>query len=166
MKRILAAVTIIAMTVSSEALAQKANDMGIGAVGGEPTGLSLKYWLDDFQALDAGIGWSFYANDSLALHTDYLLHSYSILPLSGTRNKLPVYIGAGLRFKAKNTHGGVAQNEDDSIWGIRLPVGVSYLFANQPLDLFAEIVPVFDFAPEGEITLNGGVGLRYYFPVK
>ena len=166
MRRILVAVTIIAVSAFSGAFAQKANELGIGAVGGEPTGLSLKYWLDNYQAVDAGIGWSFYANDSFALHADYLLHSFSILPLAGTPNKLPVYFGAGLRFKAKNNHGGVAQNEDDSIWGIRIPVGVSYLFAGQPLDLFAEVAPVLDFAPEGEITLNGGIGLRYYFPVK
>jgi hypothetical protein len=47
--------------------------------------------------------------------------------------------------------------------GIRVPVGLSYLFDNAPLDVFVEIGPAIDVAPSvgGEIT--GGIGVRFWF---
>jgi len=46
---------------------------------------------------------------------------------------------------------------------VRIPIGVSYYFANDPLELFFEIVPILDLAPATEFSGNGGFGIRYYF---
>jgi hypothetical protein len=159
MKRILMTIMVTAVWAATNTFAQ--GNLGIGAMAGEPTGLSLKNWFTDIHAADAGIGWSFTENDSFHLHADYLFHNYSLLPLAGG-DKMPVYVGAGLRFKAKDSDGS-GENEDDDMWGVRVPLGVSYLFNDYPIDLFAEIVPVFDFTPDDEFSLNGSLGARYYF---
>ena len=52
---------------------------------------------------------------------------------------------------------------DDSEGAIRIPLGLSYLTARLPLELFAEIVPVVEFAPDTDADVEGGVGIRFYF---
>ena len=53
--------------------------------------------------------------------------------------------------------------EADIRIGIRVPVGILYLFESVPIDLFLEIVPIFDLYPATEFTANAGLGIRYYF---
>ena len=65
---------------------------------------------------------------------------------------LPLYYGVGARFLFAN----------DSHLGIRGVIGLNYLFDNVPLDIFLEIVPIFDFIPETELSFNGGIGIRYF----
>jgi hypothetical protein len=47
--------------------------------------------------------------------------------------------------------------------GIRVPVGVSYLFAHEPIDLFLEVVPIMDVTPATDLSVNASLGARYYF---
>lgn len=132
---------------------------GLGVVLGEPTGLSAKYWLSSARqnAVDLGIAWSLSGDNEFHLHGDYLFHQYQILQdaLQIRKGKLPLYFGVGGRVKFR-------ENQDDKI-GIRIPVGMSYIFDDAPLDLFAEIVPVVDLAPDTEMDVMGGVGIRFYF---
>lgn len=46
--------------------------------------------------------------------------------------------------------------------GIRIPVGVSYEFPSAPFDVFGEIAPIVDLAPETELAFNAGVGVRVW----
>ena len=46
---------------------------GAGIIVGEPTGLSLKYFLDRRHAFDVAIDYSLY-DSALYVHADYLLH--------------------------------------------------------------------------------------------
>jgi hypothetical protein len=46
---------------------------------------------------------------------------------------------------------------------IRLPIGISVLPPAIPVDAFMEIVPVMGLLPETSITLDGALGIRYYF---
>jgi hypothetical protein len=52
---------------------------------------------------------------------------------------------------------------EDSQAGIRFPIGLSWLAERVPVELFAEIVPVLEFAPDTDGDIDGGVGVRYYF---
>jgi Protein of unknown function (DUF3996) len=142
----------------SSASARTQGNFGLGVIAGEPTGLSLKYWLDDERAIDGAVAWSFAENNSLQLHTDYLIHNYDLFNL----HELPVYYGLGARFKFKDSDGS-GRNRDDAIFGIRIPLGITYLFDEAPLDLFFEIVPVLDLTPDSRLDLNAAVGLRFYF---
>jgi hypothetical protein len=134
-----------------------AGRFGAGITLGEPIGASLKYWLCDTLAVDGAIGASFnHSGDhdsSFYLHSDLLWHNFDVFNVS--KGRLPVYFGVGglVRFR---------DNEDNQV-GIRIPVGVSYMFEDVPLDVFVEIAPAIDVAPgvRGEVT--GGVGVRFWF---
>ena len=151
----------------------EAGKLGLGIVLGEPFGISAKYWLSDQAAIDGGIGARYghhdhyYCDDAfyrghgyyddhcedrtsrLEVHSDFLWHFDLPVNLPG---RLPVYIGAGARLVTPDTE-----------FGLRIPIGITYLFDNVPIDLFAELAPVFVIAPYSDGDLDGGVGVRYYF---
>lgn len=131
---------------------------GLGVILGEPTGLSLKYWLDKEHAIDGAAAWSFSENDSFQLHGDYLIHNYEWLEA----DEMPCYYGLGARIKFKDSDGR-GRNEHDTLFGIRFPLGITYLFDEIPLDVFAEIVPVLDLAPDADAALNAAIGFHFYF---
>jgi hypothetical protein len=72
-----------------------------------------------------------------------------------SRGKAPVYIGVGPSIEFRDNQ--------DNRFGVRAPVGVSYMFENQPLDVFAEVAPILDFSPELRGDFNVGIGVRYWF---
>jgi hypothetical protein len=68
---------------------------------------------------------------------------------------LPVYVGIGGRLKLQES------NEDK--FGVRFPVGLAYEFAGVPIDVFLEVVPIWDAALSYDFDLEGGLGVRFYF---
>jgi len=163
----IATATIIALLVGltpmAKAQMKQREGFGIGVIVGEPTGLSLKKWINDTQAIDMGLAWSFSENDSLHLHADFLLHTIDLLQDSAARGDLPVYVGIGGRLKLKEDNHGNGRNDHDDLFGIRMPVGISYLLEDAPVEFFGEIVPVFDVAPDSDFDLNAAIGARFYF---
>jgi hypothetical protein len=145
--------------ISASGFAQ--DQLGIGLIVGEPTGLSVKYWLDEEHAVDAAAGWSFWGGDGFQLHADYLWHNFDLLGSAAGCDMLPVYYGVGARLKLRDND---CRHDDngDTAFGIRVPVGISYLFDGAPFDVFAEIVPILDFTPDVDLHLNIAVGLRFY----
>lgn len=146
-------------------LAQSQPRIGVGLILGEPTGLSAKYWLSDAHAIDAAAAWSFDENDAFQLHGDYLWHRYEWLMPKNIRGTLPVYFGIGARLKLQDEGGpGDRHNQDENIFGIRVPLGVNYLPYNGPFDLFAELVPILNLAPDSDLAFSAALGARLYFP--
>ncbi len=140
---------------SSDDLATTYNKkFGVGVIVGEPTGASVKYWLNDTLALDGAAGWSFHEHTDFYLHSDLLLHRFDLIPVS--KGRMPLYFGAGglIRFHD--------DNRDNEV-GIRVPVGVAYMFDDMPVDIFAEIVPAVDVSPDVQGEITGGIGIRYWF---
>lgn len=127
------------------------NGWGIGFMVGNPTGLSFKGWIGKTKAIDAGAAWAFGDENKLQLHADYLFHNFRIIKVES--GQLPFYIGIGGRVKF----------EAEMRVGVRVPVGLCYLFKNHPIDIFFEVVPVIDLAPETELNLNAALGIRYFF---
>ena len=126
-------------------------DFGLGIIVGEPTGISLKSWMRESTALDGAIGWSTRHRDFLYVHGDYLVHNFAWLEVE--TGKLPFYYGVGGRIKLR---------DDDSTVGVRIPVGLAYLFAKVPLDVFFELVPSLDLVPDTAFRLDGAIGIRYF----
>jgi len=124
---------------------------GLGLILGEPTGVSLKAWLTDNTAMAGAVAWSFGKKDALHLHADYLIHDFKLIRTEDYN--FPVYYGIG---------GRVRFEEDDKI-GVRIPLGINYLFTDAPLDMFLEIVPLLNLAPSTDFDLNGAIGVRYLF---
>jgi hypothetical protein len=72
--------------------------------------------------------------------------------------KLPLYVGVGGRLKIKNNKG-----NDDNRFGIRVPLGIVYMLESAPVDVFLEIAPILDLTPKTDVSVNGGLGFRYFF---
>ena len=149
---------LLFVTASALAASGSVSGIGIGIIAGDPTGISLKQWLNDKTAVDAGIGWTFSGEDSFHLHADYLIHNFEILENGKMKGSLPIYYGIGGRYRYEEDDGG-----GDSVFGVRVPVGISYIFPEAPVDIFFEVVPVLDLFPDTELEINAGVGVRYYF---
>jgi len=124
---------------------------GVGIILGEPTGLIMKYWTSSTTAFDIAGSWSFSGEDSFHIHADYLFHSFNLFKVE--KGRLPLYYGIGARLSLK----------DETWFGIRIPVGLSYMFDKTPFDIFAEIGPVMDVVPDTKLHVTGFIGFRYYF---
>jgi hypothetical protein len=140
---------LIVLVLATSAVA---GNVGIGVMAGEPTGLSLKVWSGSRTALDAAAGWSIGEPDWIYVHGDYLWHRYELDVEEGS---LPFYFGIGARVLLREGH--------DSKVGVRVPLGLDYLFENHQFDIFIEVAPIIDLAPDTDFDVSGGVGVRYYF---
>ncbi|HNQ13309.1 MAG TPA: hypothetical protein PKH65_08060 [Bacteroidia bacterium] len=137
--------------ISHASHAQQVGGFGAGIIIGEPTGLSGKLFMSERNAVDFALAWSFADDAALHLHSDYLVHNYDLIHVS--YGKLPLFYGIGGRLKLA----------DKSRLGLRVPVGLAYLFDEDPFEVFIELVPLLDLIPVTSFTINGGIGVRYYF---
>jgi hypothetical protein len=133
--------------------------LGLGLIFGEPTGVTVKMYLQDDRAIQGAFGASFYA-DAWQAHAEYVLHPW-ILQDRDTF-VLPAYLGPGMRFMRYNN----GRNGDATYAiGIRAVIGLLFDFKNVPLDVFVEAGGVleYDFTEGFGPGLNVGAGIRYYF---
>jgi hypothetical protein len=151
--RTLAATAAIILGCSSASYALPKEGIGIGIIAGEPTGISLKSWTDNTHAIDGAIALSLSDSDAFQVHADYLIHNFSSLNTSEMKGSTPWYYGLGGRLRSRS---------GDTHFGVRVPVGINYLFADSPFDFFAEVAPVIDIAPKAALDLNGAIGLRFF----
>lgn len=149
--RLVVLAAMLTCTCSATSFSQD-RGFGLGVIIGEPTGISLKGWLSSKTAIDAGVAWSFYRDNAFHIHADYLLHAFDVFE---TRERIPLYYGIGGRIKTAR--------RDDARFGLRLVVGIGYMFRDAPVDLFLEIAPIVDLAPATELRGNAGFGARFFF---
>jgi hypothetical protein len=140
---------VAVMILAGSAAAQ--GNFGMGIILGEPTGVSAKLWLTDRTAVDMAAAWSFSDEGAFHLHADYLLHNFDLINVN--QGRLPVHFGIGARVKF----------EDKSKFGVRIPVGLTYIFDGAPIDIFFEIVPILDLIPDTEFEANAAIGARFFF---
>lgn len=151
MKNILVKTVFILTIISGTAFSQS-NGFGLGIILGEPTGISTKYWTTGSTAFDFGLGYSLKKNSRLHLHADYLFH---VNNLFNTTENISLYYGPGARLRLVES--------GDSRLGFRFDVGLVWIPKNSPIDVFLEIAPLLDIIPSTDFTVNGGVGVRYFF---
>ena len=160
---LLCAVVLSLMFVLAKPIAAQEHGFGMGLILGEPTGLSAKLWTSKINAFDFGLGVSVggdrikykgnYNNGSrIHFHMDYLWHSFDVISAT---ERFPLYYGFGGRF---NTSGGY-----DASLGIRGVIGIAWLARSAPIDVFLELVPVFQVTPLTGLGIDAGLGIRYYF---
>lgn len=143
---------VIIMTILVFNIVQaQENGLGVGLIIGEPTGISGKIWTGNNTAIDGALAWSFGDNAQLHIHADYIIYKFDMIQVD--EGKLPIYFGIGGRIKLN----------DSTKLGVRIPVGINYLFEDAPIDMFFEIVPILDLLPSTKLNFNGGVGIRYFF---
>ncbi len=129
--------------------AKETGTLGAGIVLGDPIGPNVKYWLNPKAALDVGLGFK----KDFTVYTDFLWHEWTLFP-QPPRGSLAGYFGLGLRYEEK-------RGNDD--FGFRMVTGAAYWFPSHPIEVFLEIVPVFQVSPDTDTDVDAGIGLRYYF---
>lgn len=148
MRKYATAIVLIFILFGGTATAE--GNFGLGAMAGEPSGITGKLYLSNTIAVDTTVSWSF-ISDKFYVHSDYLHHFPGIF---GT--DIPTLAGyTGI--------GGMIELKDNPEIGLRIPFGLSYTIPDTPVELFFEIAPLVLLAPETEGSLNGGLGARYYF---
>ena len=164
MTRLFVVIVTTFALISGTALAQdtlaERGPFGLGAMygmtGPNPrylAGITAKYFLDENNAIDAAVLRRLSSDSDWYIWADYLYHFRSLIALE--KGELPVYIGVGGRLKL--------QENDDNKFGIRFPVGIAYEFSGLPMDIFVEVVPIWDVAVSYDFDLEGGFGVRFYF---
>ncbi|MHB9154348.1 MAG: hypothetical protein ACYC5N_01490 [Endomicrobiales bacterium] len=120
--------------------------IGLGIVLGDPTGIDAKLWISRVNAIDAMLG---FGDENF--HVDYLWHKFGLFNVR--RGRLPLYygIGAAMHFSR------------DTALGVRVPVGISYLFPRDPVDIFFEIAPVVYLVTKADLAITAGIGVRFFF---
>jgi hypothetical protein len=144
--------TLIFSLFFSTKLFALSRPMGLGLMLGNPTGLSGKYWLNQKNAIDAGLGISLGHECEGNLHSDYLWHKENAFYYKEV-NPLDLYYGLGGRMEFS-----------DSIeLGLRVPIGLVWKMEEKKAEFFSEIAPIFDFLGKVGIEMSLGIGARYYF---
>ena len=132
--------------------------LGTGIILGEPMGINAKLWISDFFAIDAAAGWSFYRSTgdgqqvkgAYYFHLGYMRHFYDIV--EADTGKFAFFVGLG----------GKAAFRDEPFWAVRIPIGLTYMFENDPIDIFIEVVPSIVLYPGIDSDMGGYVGIRYW----
>jgi len=125
--------------------------IGLGVVLGNPTGISIKNFMDKNSAVDFMVNWDFYSG-GIGAHAQYLIHNYDLFRIK--QGRLPFYFGVG----------GFAGFWNGGMWaGAQVPVGLAYEFAGDPIDIFLEVRPGILLFPGMHPNVSGGLGIRYWF---
>ena len=145
----------------------KSGDIGIGAMLGDPIVVNGKYWLDEANAIDAGVAFD---NDDLGIVADYLYHFRGALAGRGEiASQISPYLGGGLVVSFDQEGGdGLLDGdpiEDDAVGlGVRIPLGAEWLAQAFPASVFAELAPGLGIVDEDTfVFLQVGAGARFYF---
>ncbi|MEA1896751.1 MAG: hypothetical protein U9N53_03695 [Bacteroidota bacterium] len=150
MKKKFIIIATIALLLSPVVNAQDSG-FGAGVMFGTQTGLSLKMWTGETTAVAAGMSWSVLDQGYFNIHADMLIHRFNLIPVN--EGKLPLYFGLGLKLGFGN----------DVHIGIRVPIGLNYMFDDVPIDIFVEVAPGLQLTPATAFDIDGGLGARYYF---
>ncbi|MGM0569025.1 MAG: hypothetical protein ACQESB_07420, partial [Elusimicrobiota bacterium] len=132
-------------------VAARERNFGLGVIVGDPTGVSAKLWTGQKTAFDAAAEWSADENGISYLHANYLIHSFNLLKVK--RGSLPFYYGVGGTVRLVNSEKS----------GVRIPLGLAYIFEGGGVDFFVELVPLVILSPDNDFSINSALGLRYFF---
>lgn len=155
MKKLLSGFVLMGILIAAGTAGYAQNQqskVGIGVMIGEPTGITFKKWSSATTAFDLGLAWSIGRYDALHVHADYLWHNAGIFAEVDEGSLMP-YVGIG---------GRLIFLEEDARLGLRIPLGINYLFGEAPLEIYLEVAPVVNLVPDTDFDMTGNVGVRVY----
>ena len=156
---------LIAFALNAGVAPAAENQIGLGLIAGNPSGISAKIATGKMNSIDLILGYNMnryddrYPNNDdccrvggiVYTSADYVWYDYNLIRICGIR--FPIYYGPG--FNVIFSHYTSA--------GIRGVMGLEYQFAKSPFDVFLEIVPGINLAPNTVMGIDGGLGTRYFF---
>lgn len=151
---------LISITTTSEARRSRRasgsgdRTWGVGVNLGEPMGFNTRVYFLEHIAGDLTLGYGF-EEEGFIIQPSILFHLKGILDYNGGDFTAVPYFGTG--FKT-----GVAKN-DKVVGAMRFPVGVAWQLSDGEFEIGAELAPGFEFNPDNEFDMTGGLQLRYFF---
>ena len=137
--------------------AKAADDVGVGAILGSPTGVSGHIRMDDRHLLAGALAYNFSKYPGLHISVDYLWdNSYEFSIKSW---QWDVYYGLGGRVIAVQS----GDDKNKTALGVRAPLGTSHTLRDPHIMIFGEIAPVLNFIPNTDLGFDLGVGFRILF---
>ncbi len=131
--------------------------IGIGILLGEPTGFSAAWRPGGRFWVDGAVAWSF---PSFAqFHADACVDLSDLRTADIPNTHFPVWLGVGPRIRV-----GSGSGYDGVNLGVRVPIAMGVWHDKVPIEGWAELVPVVGVWPKTELSLDGGIGARIYFP--
>jgi hypothetical protein len=153
LRKLLVATTLM-LSATTVAQAAAPGPFGLGVVLIDPTGLSANYYYEKQRSLSAALGWG---SDHLHLHMDHLWYRRDIIVID--RTPIDLYYGVGGRIYQHEKRNG----DDENKIGVRVSVGVSYLFRKIPVQVFGELGPALILVDDSAFVIDISLGARYYF---
>ena len=147
---------VIAVALMLISLNAKAGNEA-GFVLGTSSGFSGLLDLQGGNAIDLGLAYS--SNSQFTVYSDYLFTKARSWNLQNMSYPLTMYYGLGLRLL--NIKSG--KNDGKVAVGPRAPIGVHMEITNPNISFFAEVAPVLEVAPESNVEITAGVGVRLRF---
>lgn len=129
--------------------------VGIGFILGDPSGLNVKLWSSHTTAFDFTAGWGY---KSFWLQGNYVWHDWSVFK-GNTDVSIPLYYGLGFFVEGR-------EGSEDNGFGPQAVIGLDFIFKKVPFDIFIEVGPSLEIAPEKgtKLFFHGGLGARFYLP--
>ncbi len=151
---------------SIELLSQspRGNQFGFGIILGEPTGVTVKYWFNNENALVGNFGTSYFGRPRLDV--EYLWHFDAF---NSSIVKMYAAPGGVLGFGKGNDYWYEWRNDrfyyrtgNDIGLGIKGLVGINIIPRRTPIEVFLEVGALVGIAPDFGSQGEAALGIRFY----
>lgn len=143
--------------------------VGLGMILGSRTGLSLKIQPARAHGITVDLGATPFSNSMSAA----LGYTFQVKPLRSPAGiSAQFYFGLGLRLRLLFYNQPDPDDADKTLLGVgtvlgtRIPLGMSFLLQDFPVELFVEVAPAIDFWQAFGVDVEGIGGARVYFGKK
>lgn len=138
------------------------NPCGLGAVLGQPTGISGKCYIKGRRfGWDALVAYEFYPNNVGALYVHSTAQWHPTELVDEDWGNISWYFGVGPYVGLISS--GLTSDSNLTV-GVRAPIGINIDFAEYPVQVFVEIALSASLFPStARVAPGGGIGARYYF---
>ena len=157
MKRLLVSILSLTFLGLPALAALNTHQLSMGAMLGDPTGISARYEESQNISYDAGLAYSFGTRVGTQAHGDYLITKKAEVAAGDTM--LDFYYGIGARLVSLN--GG--SDSGKIAFGPRAPIGLRHELKDKNIEFFGDVALVLDIVPSTDIDLDLAVGIRYHF---
>lgn len=151
MKNIIFLIALLSLSFTSQASSKL---HGLGAMLGEPTGISYRYQFKNNVLLDAGLDYRL--GDRAHIYGSYLMIAPQSLLIFGQVTKW--FYGGGFRSKTKEH-----DDKDKTFFGARGATGLLYTPESEPFEVFIQLAPTLNIIPETSVDFDFNIGARFVF---
>ncbi len=147
------AITLIILGFQQQARAEYA----VGAIIGDPSGLSGRMTLDANHSAEAAFAYTVGYYDGTHIHATYLRDRARTFVTSD--GPIEMYYGLGARMIAISK----GSEKNNVAFGPRAPIGLLYKFFDPNVEVFGEIAMAVDLMPKIDADLDVSIGARIRF---